>query len=151
MIIEKAHATDAKAITELTLRSKAYWNYGETQIEAWKEELTIHPSYIQDNHVFKLEDQGQLIGFYAYLFLEKSRVKLTFLFIDPPFIGKGYGNVLIQDFFERIMPDKVERVVLDADPNAEQFYQRHGFKVIGKLASSIKDRYLPIMEKNLRL
>ena len=37
-------------------------------------------------------------------------------------------------------------MTLDADPNAESFYARFGFTQVGQLQSSIKDRFLPIME-----
>jgi len=39
-----------------------------------------------------------------------------------------------------------EYIYLDSDPNAEKFYQNLGFKVVGQLESSIKNRFLPIME-----
>ena len=60
MKIIRAQKNDAKHLTELTLRSKNYWNYGEQQIEEWKEELTISEDYIEENEIFQLinyEDQ----------------------------------------------------------------------------------------------
>ncbi len=34
-------SADAKNLTQLTIRSKSYWGYGEKQIAAWRAELTI--------------------------------------------------------------------------------------------------------------
>ena len=54
------------------------------------------------------------------------------------------------DFLKRIENSEFKRVIIDADPHAEKFYSGLGFRVIGKLKSSIKDRYLPIMELEIK-
>lgn len=150
MKIEKANKTDAEKITELAIRSKDYWNYGAKQIEEWRDELTITSKYIDENQVYKLIATDELVGFYSFQPKNQKIVKLDFLFIDPLFIGKGYGKVLIIDFLQRIKKTEYEKIILDADPNAERFYEQNGFKVVGKLKSSIKDRFLPIMEMKIK-
>ena len=150
MNIEKTTRKDAKDLTELTIRSKSHWNYGEKQIEEWRDELTITEKYIDENQVYKLVIENSLIGFYAYQPENKTDIKLNYLFVEPKFIGKGYGKSLMMDFLSRIENSEFERVVLDADPNAEKFYSGLGFRVIGKLKSSIKDRFLPIMELEIK-
>jgi len=146
MIIEKATKTDAKQLTELTIRSKSYWNYSKEQIDGWRNVLTITEDYLVDKEVYKLIKQGNIIGYYSYFILGEKDVKLDNLFVEPRFIGQGFGLMLMEDFLQRIKDLNFERVVLDSEPNAENFYQRIGFKRIGKLETSIKDRYLPIME-----
>ena len=67
----------------------------------------------------------------------------------PEYIGKGFGNYLMLDFLNRIKENRdVKKILLDADPNAEKFYQKFGFTTIGQLETSIKNRFLPIMERN---
>ncbi len=150
MKIEKPIRTDAKDLTELTIRSKSHWNYGKEQVEGWREELTITKKYIENNQIYKLVIEGLLIGFYAYQAENETDIKLNYFFVEPKYIGKGYGKLLMIDFLQRIQNSKFERVILDADPNAEKFYNKLGFRVIGKLESSIKDRYLPIMELRIK-
>lgn len=150
MNIEKTTRKDAQDLTELTIRSKSYWNYGEKQIQAWRDELTITEQYINENQVYKLVCEGSLIGFYAYKAESETDIKLNFLFVEPKYIGKGFGKSLMIDFLNRIGHSEFKRVLVDADPNAEQFYSRLGFRVIGKLKSAIKDRFLPIMELELK-
>lgn len=150
MYIQQAIPTDAKELTELTIRSKSYWNYGKKQIEEWRAELTITEKYIDENHIYKLEIDKLLIGFYAYHPINPTDIKLNYLFIEPKYIGKGYGQFLMTDFLRRIKKSQFERVSLDADPNAEKFYSRLGFRSIGKLKSSIKNRFLPIMELEIK-
>jgi len=146
MSIEKANKTDAAQLTELTIRSKSYWNYTKQQIETWRNDLTITNDYLIEKEVFKLTKQNTLIGYYSFFKISNKEVKLDNLFIEPRFIGEGFGAILMQDFLQRCKDLNFNRVVLDSDPNAESFYQRIGFKRIGKLETSIKDRYLPIME-----
>ncbi len=49
--------------------------------------------------------------------------------------------MLMLNFLQRIENHGFEKVIFDADPNAEKFYSRFGFSVIGKLKSSSKDRF----------
>jgi len=143
--IQKARKSDAKSLTELTFRSKDYWNYGARQIKDWQDELTILPSYVDQNQVYKLTNTDELVGFYAFYPENSSTVKLDFFFIEPTYIGRGYGKYLMTDFLGRIKSTNYNKIILEADPNAEKFYGQFGFKVIGKQESSIKDRYLPVM------
>lgn len=149
MTIEKAIPTDSEVITELTLRSKAYWNYDPAQVEAWRGDLTVSAEYIEANQVYKLMLNEECIGFYAYRALNDALVKLDFLFVEPKCIGKGYGKVLMNHCLQDLAQSNYQIVRLDADPNAEAFYKRCGFEVVGQLESSIKDRFLPIMEKKV--
>jgi len=43
-------------------------------------------------------------------------VKLDNVFVEPNFIGKGFGIMLMKDFLQRIKDLNFERVVLDSDP-----------------------------------
>lgn len=146
MRIERAKKNDAEKLTELTIRSKDYWNYGEKQILEWKDELAITTNYLEENRVYKLTTDKKIFGFYAFQSETKKRIKLDFLFIAPEFIGNGLGTALLTDFLKRIKKAGYKKITLDADPNAEKFYEKNGFKAVGKLKSSIENRFLPIME-----
>lgn len=150
MNIEIATIADAKILTEVTIESKDYWGYGEEQIKAWTDLLTITEDYIQEKEVYKLQYENHIIGYYAYAKLDDSVIKLDNLFIRPNAIGSGLGKKLMIDLFERIQNMEFDRLVLDSDPNAEQFYSKLGFKVIGKMETSIQNRFLPIMEMKKR-
>ena len=147
MTIEKARKKDARILTDLTIRSKSYWDYSAEQIMSWKDDLTITTAYIDKNEVYKLSNKHNIIiGYYSYIFLNDAVIKLDNLFIDPPYIGHDYGTLLMNDFLKRIKSLKFEKVTLDADPNAEKFYHKFGFKTVGKLKSTVENRFLPIME-----
>lgn len=146
MKIEKATPIDAQELTELTIRSKSYWNYGIKQIEEWRDDLTITADFIERTEIYKLMVREAIVGYYAFSAQNEKEVELEFLFVDPWFIGQGYGGVLMSDFLQRIIISNYKKVRVEADPNAEGFYALVGFEVVGKLQSSIEGRFLPIME-----
>ncbi len=150
MKIEKAHRADANNLTNLTIRSKDYWNYGAKQIQEWIDDLTITPNYIAKNEVFKLVLSDEVIGFYAFQPENKKLVKLNFLFLEPEFIGKGYGKLLMNDFLQRVRRMGLQKAILDSDPNAVKFYEQIGFKIVGKLKTKVEGRFLPIMEMDIK-
>ena len=55
----------------------------------------------------------------------------------------------MNDFLKRMQDEKCKKVTLDSEPNAEIFYQKLGFKKVGEFETSIKNRFMPIMEMKL--
>ena len=148
MKIERANIHDDEILSDITKKSKAFWGYSKEQILEWNDNLTISKNYIESYYVFKLLDENTVIGYYSYI-LEKSSVKLDNLFVLPEYIGKGFGKYLVSDFLTRMRNQKIKKIILDSDPNAEEFYLKIGFKKIGEFETSIKNRFMPIMEMNL--
>lgn len=150
MIIQKANITDNEILTSITKKSKAYWGYSEEQIQKWDKNLTISQDYIKENHVYKLINDNLIIGYYSYIFQNERNVTMDNLFILPEYIGKGFGKYLLLDFLNRMKEAKIENITLDSEPNAEEFYSKMGFVKIGEFETSIKNRFMPIMEMKLK-
>lgn len=146
MDIIKAEPNDNELLTTITKMSKAYWGFSDEILQEWEHLLTIAKDYIEKNKVYKLIQNDQIIGYYSYFSTDENTIKLDNIFILPEFIGKGFGKILMNDFLKNIKQLDINKVTLDAEPNAEKFYKTFGFETIGQLESSIKDRYLPIME-----
>ena len=147
--IVEVHTSDAKLLTDLTIRSKSYWDYPKEQIEEWMPELRITVDYIKSNVLYKLVEHGRIIGYYALEDLEMNGVLLDNLFIEPDRIGQGCGNLLIQHAFKTAKDLGYAKMIVESDPHATHFYIRKGFKEIDKKESSIAGRFLPIMGKVL--
>lgn len=146
MTIEKATANDNEILTVLTKKSKAYWGYSEEQIEMWSEVLTISKEYIATKSVYKLVVNNEIVGYYSFFHESEETIELDNLFVWPDFIGKGFGQILMKDFLLRLENSGIKKVVLDAEPKAEKFYEKIGFVKVGEIQTSIKDRFLPKME-----
>ena len=149
MTIEKANTIDHEILTEITKKSKAYWGYSEEQLVIWSNNLTITQDYIKRNDVFKLVNNNIIVGYYSCFSEEEKSMKLDNLFVLPEYIGKGFGKYLMTDFLNRMKEIKIEKITLDSEPNAEIFYSKMGFVKIGEFETSIKNRFMPIMEMNL--
>ncbi|PKV48414.1 ribosomal protein S18 acetylase RimI-like enzyme [Aquimarina sp. MAR_2010_214] len=145
-IIVEANVNDAEEITSLTKISKAFWGYDDEQIKKWEKDLTITKEYIIKNEVYKMTSDDIIKGYYSYIEKEGSVVELDNIFLHPSSIGKGYGSVLMNDFLKKIQESNFEKVRLYAEPKAEKFYIKFGFKTVGKIESSIPNRFLPVME-----
>ncbi|MBA4155629.1 GNAT family N-acetyltransferase [Flavobacterium sp.] len=146
MEILKADIEDHETLTSITKKSKAYWGFSEDILKEWEHLLTVTKDYIAKNKVYKLVQNNEIIGYYSYFFTDEKTIKLDNIFILPEFIGKGFGKILMNDFLKKTKQLDIDKITLDAEPNAEIFYKTFGFETTGKLESSIKDRYLPIME-----
>jgi predicted GNAT family acetyltransferase len=143
MVIVKAEIADNELLTTITKKSKAYWGFSEDVLKEWEHLLTISKHYIEKNEVFKLIEKEQIIGYYSYYSINENTIKLDNMFVLPEFIGKGFGRILMNDFLKNVRLLNMNKIILDAEPNAENFYKIFGFETFGQLESSIKGRYLP--------
>jgi GNAT superfamily N-acetyltransferase len=146
--IRKADPREARLITELTMRSKAHWGYNEEFIAAAARELEFRPEkFMPDFLVYVIEQRDHLAGFCSLLAIDRATVELHDLFVDPPFLGQGFGKKLWSHAVEVARSRRFERMTLTADPNAELFYVSQGARRIGETASTIQEgRSLPLME-----
>lgn len=149
MKLEKANSNDDEVLTAITKKSKAYWGYSEEQIKIWSELLTITPTYIETKSVYKLVVDTKTVEYYSFFYEDEHTIKLDNLFILPDYIGKGLGRILLDDFLILVKRTNVNKIILDSEPNAEMFYAKLGFIKVGEIETSIKNRYLPIMELNI--
>lgn len=148
-MIISATISDAKTLTQIALKSKAFWGYSEAQIENWREELTVSEQMIQEMNVFKFVSNQKPVGFYILNQPKEETIELEFLFVLPNSIGKGIGNQLLQHSFEKAKILGAKTMQLLADPNAAPFYKSKGFIIIDEIQSSIFNRFLPLMKKDL--
>jgi N-acetylglutamate synthase-like GNAT family acetyltransferase len=141
--------SNAKELTAIAFQSKAFWGYSNELIKSWQADLTVTSKMIEKCCVFKYLIDETIAGFYILNTPEKNTIVLEMLFVLPQFIGKGIGKQLIQHSFKKAKVKKVKSITLLADPNAVAFYKKQGFVTINKKESTIPDRFLPVMKKDL--
>lgn len=143
--ILRASARDSIVLTDITRKSKAHWEYGDEQMELWADELTVPEEYIDEFETYKVVVEGEIVGYYSFIHTDPDTILLDNMFVLPAYIGKGYGRTMMEHFLLRVEELGMHKIILDADPHAEKFYQRFGFEVIEKYESSVKGRYIPVM------
>ncbi|MEQ7052870.1 GNAT family N-acetyltransferase [Paenibacillaceae sp. P-4] len=147
--IRQAAVQDVHILSELAYASKAYWGYDKAFMEACREDLTITEAHLTAAQLFVAEENRQIQGFIA---LEqdpsqRDRGLVTYLFIHPNAIGRGYGQALWNRMVDAARELGIRAVLVHSDPHAEPFYVRMGARRIGEVASTVfPDRHLPVLE-----
>lgn len=145
--IRAAQATDAALLSDIALRSKAYWGYSPEFMAACKAELTYSPQDIADagNFFSIAETDAGPAGFYALRALGDRKYELGALFVEPAQIGIGIGCALLQAAKDRVSLAGGGSIVIQGDPNAERFYRAAGGVLVGERESgSVPGRMLPL-------
>ena len=89
--IRPARAGEGPDLTELALRAKSHWGYGEPFLAAARATLTIDAETISSARVYVAEQDGATAGFYGLTGEPPSGV-LEWMFLEPHAIGRGYGR-----------------------------------------------------------
>jgi GNAT superfamily N-acetyltransferase len=146
--IRRARPEEAAFLTELTVRSKAYWGYDDSFMERARADLEFHANkFLPDFHVYILEAEDGPLGYCSLISVDSNTVELHDLFIDPRHIGKGYGKKLWDYAVNLARSLGFSRLILTADPNAKPFYAHQGALRIGEKPSPVgSNRSLPVME-----
>ena len=149
LTIRRARPSEANALSDLALRSKAHWGYDAAFIAACRAELTIQPAAITAGEVWVAKDRDSLVGVLEIVPKEPD-AELRMIFVAPERIGQGIGMMLWEQAEARARAHHANGIALDADPNSVGFYERMGMKIVGESPSgSIPGRMLPRMRKAL--
>ncbi|MCZ2847236.1 GNAT family N-acetyltransferase [Modestobacter sp. VKM Ac-2978] len=146
-VVRPATPDEAGFLTELALRSKAYWGYPADFLAACRAHLTVDPADCDGASVRVAECGGQVLGFWRLAPTDDPvRGELTDLFVEPRAIGSGVGRLLVTDAVAHARARGWRTLELDADPRAEAFYRNLGAVRIGLSPSTASPgRSLPRM------
>jgi N-acetylglutamate synthase-like GNAT family acetyltransferase len=146
MVIRAARTDEAQILSNLAVRSKSHWGYAPQFLERCRQHLEINHDYIRDWPVRVLEVEGQVAGFYSLKNI-KGENRLDNLWLDLPYIGKGFGKTMLLHSIATAQEMGWERVRLATDEGGKTFYQKFGGKIIGKVKSRLgADIFLTHME-----
>ncbi|KYO65532.1 hypothetical protein ATZ99_15680 [Thermovenabulum gondwanense] len=135
--IRPATEREARILSELAVKSEAYWGYDEEYMEKFKEKYRVTEEYIKNSPVFVLEDKNKILGFYGLLF-EKDEVNLEFFYIDADYIGKGYGRMLWGHLVDYCKEKGIKSFTFVTSPEAKGFYIKMGAEYLGEVESLVK-------------
>jgi len=147
IIIREAKPQDAKIMSEIAVRSKAYWGYSQELLSSWKNELTMTSEFIEKGIGYVAELNGVMIGCWVREAIQSDELTKGFLFIEPQYIGSGCGRLLFDALKEGMRKKGIQSITFDADPNAVGFYLKMGGIKIGEMDSTVvPGRKLPIIK-----
>lgn len=155
-MIRPAKNNESEILTNISFKSKGYWNYPKHFFDIWKSELTITEQYISENEVFILEENDCAIAYYSVVELkndiEISGIKISkgfwleHMFVLPEFIGNGFGTKMFQHLVNHYRDKNINEMGILADPNAKSFYDKMGCEYQREYPSTIKNRTTPFLK-----
>jgi GNAT superfamily N-acetyltransferase len=150
MEIIRATAEVAPTLTEIAHAAKRHWGYPENWIESWRDVLTMRPEFIAANISYCAIQDDRPVGFYV-LTNEDDGIHLDHLWILPQAMHRGIGRVLFEHAVEQAKLAGCTCIKIEADPNAEGFYQRMGAVRAGTRSREVcgQRRELPLSEYQL--
>jgi GNAT superfamily N-acetyltransferase len=144
-LIRRGRPEEAAALRELAHRSKAYWPYTRTFLEQARPLLHLSPADVTAHEVWVLELADQRAGWHRVT-LHGERAELEDLWLEPVWIGAGYGRLVFEHAVQLARQHGATRLEWDAEPYAEAFYVAMGGVEIGRTPSAaIEGRTLPRM------
>ena len=150
--IREAQPQEAEMISELCMRSKAYWEYSDGFLQACRDELSLTRQYIEssESRCMVAVLGSELVGYYAIEKRGEEEYELEALFVDPPNIGTGVGKALMDHAKTTVAKLGGKVIVIQGDPHAEKFYRAAGASLVGSRESScVAGRSLPLFKIEL--
>ena len=146
--LRPARVDEADLLSDLALRSKAHWGYSPEFIERCRAELSYSEQQLRAANMrfCVLESAGCVVGFYALKRLSRTEIELEAMFVEPAFIGKGCGRLLMEHAKSVASDLDAKKLIIQSDPYAERFYLAAGAVATGtRESASIPGRYLPTL------
>ena len=136
-------------LSRLCQRSKAHWGYDAAFMTACETELTLRQSDLSTGSVAVAEVNDAPVGV-ARITVTSGVADLELLYVAPEQMGRGIGQSLFDWSTEAAQAAGASRMIIEADPNAVNFYLRMGAVAVGYAPSgSIPGRRLPKLQLNL--
>jgi GNAT superfamily N-acetyltransferase len=138
--VRDARADEASALESIQRRASDVW-------PEYREPLAEHPEAIAPPHQAIAEGRvrvvadgsGPPLGFSVVLPVRDGRCELDDLFVEPDWMRRGIGRLLVHDLADRAAEAGATHVDVIANPNAVGFYARLGFVVTGQTSTEFGD------------
>lgn len=141
--LRSARPSEHSLLTDLCMRSKAVWGYGEQFMALCRAELAFNETTCVSADVRVAERAGTILGV-AEILIHDDECFLEKLFVDPQQQSVGIGRALFDWAKNRAVSSGQHELIIEADPGAVGFYQKMGAIMAGETASqSIPGRTLP--------
>lgn len=145
MLLRPARDDESALLSDLALRSKGHWGYDPDFLESCRAELALTPELLTEERAQVAELDGQVAGFYT-LAGRPPEGQLGHMFVEPDQVGGGIGRALWEHALDTADTLGIRRILIEADPHAEDFYLAMGAIRVGEVPSgSIPGRELPLL------
>lgn len=137
MNVRRAEPADCATLSAIVYAAKAHWGYRPSDLESWKEQLSVTEASVREHPTHLVEVSGHVVAFYQ-LASSEGAWELQHFWVHPSFMGRGIGRRLFAHALENAAKCGATFFTVDADPNAEGFYLACGAVRTGAIAAPIE-------------
>ncbi|MBN9588208.1 MAG: hypothetical protein BGN85_00895 [Alphaproteobacteria bacterium 64-11] len=131
MIIREGRTEERHALEELQRRASLEYAEYRRQLLENPDVIELPRAHLAGGHVRVAEAHGRALGFSVVLPRGPALFELDGLFVEPEHWRRGIGRALIADACARLKKLAGARLQTVANPLAEGFYERLGFRPAG--------------------
>jgi len=135
--IRSALADEYEILTDIAFKSEAYWGYDSEYMNKFKSIYNISQEFINRFPTVIIEEDENIVGFYGIL-TEKNETSLEYFFIEPKYIGQGYGKILWNYLVKDCQNHGIKEFSIVTSPQAKEFYVKMGAIPSGEIESLLK-------------
>ena len=129
-IVRYGRVDERLALEDLQRRASLVYDDYRQQLLDNPDVIELPRAQLADGHVRVVEADGRPLGFAAVL-PRDGWFELDGLFVAPDHWRRGIGRALIGDACHRLAAQGGWRLETVANPRAEGFYERLGFRAVG--------------------
>ncbi len=130
-------------LNRIAIESEAYWGSDSDFMEKFKTTYKVTEEFIKKNPTFILFEENQIVEFYS-LSIKAEENEIEFFYIDPQYIGKGYGKKMWNHLIDYCKEIRIKEIILITSPPAKEFYEKMGAIQIDEVESLLrKGRIIP--------
>lgn len=145
LCIRTARSAEAELLTDLSLRSKAFWGYDASFLARCRTVMTVTARDIETHPHCVAELDGRIAGFYGFE-PEAAGVGLDHFFVEADLVRRGIGGALWRHAVDTARSLGHSALIVVSDPNAAGFYLKMGCRRIGTRPSELEiGRQLPLL------
>ena len=134
--------------------------FKEQILSVWEKSVRATHNFVKPSDIDYYKKIVKKIDFYSfsvYCLMNKNTVvgfigvadfKIEMLFLDPDFIGQGFGKKLINFALDNLKADQVD--VNEQNSNAVKFYSKFGFTPYEKTEKDPEGKDYPILKMKLK-
>lgn len=135
--IRNAKTNECEILTNIAVKSESYWGYDSDYIEKFRIVYVVTEEFINKNPTFIVENDNNIIGFCG-LSTENNLTSLEYFFIEPEYIGQGYGKLLWNHLVKYCKIVDIKEFSMVTSPQAKEFYIKMGAITHGEVESLLK-------------
>jgi ribosomal protein S18 acetylase RimI-like enzyme len=139
MNVRRALPNESQALSELAVEAKGLWGYSTAQLAAWANDLRVSPESIISEPTFVVEEERSIAGV-VQRNTKSTPWSIEHLWVLPSAAGRGIGSQLVRHVLHYANERGQRELLIDSDPQAEEFYLRLGGRKVGEVAAPIEGR-----------